>query len=210
MASKQPARPVGRPRDEEKTEAILTAGWDEFLRRGVHAASLEAIARTAGVSRVTLYRQFPDKMALFQATVQQQMERLQTTQLPPDPSIPLRDGLIGFGLALMRYLTSPSVISFYSALAGDLRRHPDLARAFYEHGPAVTLSNLTYILTAAQQRGELWLTDPREAAEQLIGMWQGLSNYRLALDVDTPELIAGLETRVRNAVDVFLAAYSRP
>lgn len=202
------ARRVGRPRDEEKTDAILTAGWHQFLHQGVQAASLEAIARAAGVSRVTLYRQFPDKLALFQATMRREMDRLATSQTPLAPDVPLREGLLAFGLALMRYLTSPDVISFYSVLAGDLRRHPDLARAFYDLGPGVTHRNLAQILQTAQERGQLRVADSMQAAEQLIGMWQGLSNYQLALDLNTPALIADLQKRVENAVDVFIAAYA--
>jgi TetR/AcrR family transcriptional repressor of mexJK operon len=199
---------AGRPRDEEKRGGILAAGWSEFLNRGVEAASLERIAQEAGVSRVTLYRQFPDKTALFEATMRGEMERLGKSQSVLQPGRSLRKGLVAFGLALMRYLTSPEVVSFYSVLAGDLRRHPNLARAFYDLGPGTTLRNLAAILEIAGQRGELNVRSPEEAAEQLIGLWQGLSNFRLAMDVNREELIEGLERRVERAVDVFLAAYS--
>jgi TetR/AcrR family transcriptional repressor of mexJK operon len=216
MANKKKSAPggegrrAGRPRDKEKRDSILEAGWAEFLNRGVGAASLESIAREARVSRVTLYRQFPDKSALFEAAMRREMDRLRNSQSPLTPETTLKSGLVAFGLSLMRYLTSPEVIGFYSVLAGDLRRYPDLARAFYDLGPGVTHGNLSAILGAAQQRGELRADSPEEAAEQLIGLWQGLSNFRLAMNVDTEELIEKLEHRVERAVEVFLAAYGLP
>jgi TetR/AcrR family transcriptional repressor of mexJK operon len=206
--AKPPARSVGRPRAPEKRTAILDAGWTAFLAEGVHGASLDAIARKAGVSRVTLYSHFSDKEALFKAAIGREMERLKQSQQPLLPGTTLRDGLIAFGEALMRYLTSPDVISFYSVLAGDLRRHPELAQAFYDLGPGVTHRNLTAIIAAAHARSELNADHPDEAAEHLIGMWQGLSNYKLSLGVDTDELIARTTSRVERAVDVFLAAYA--
>jgi TetR/AcrR family transcriptional regulator, mexJK operon transcriptional repressor len=203
-----PSRPVGRPRDAEKREAILDTAWAMFLERGVQATALEAVARQAGVSRVTLYSHFADKDALFETAVEREMIRLARTQEPLAPDQPLRDGLIGFGLALMQFLTSPGPASYYSVLAGELRRHPELARRFYDLGPAVTLRNLAVLLHRAVGAGQITVADPDRAAEQLFGLWQGATNYQLALDLNREALIASLPLRVTSGVDLFLAAYA--
>jgi TetR/AcrR family transcriptional repressor of mexJK operon len=199
--------PPGRPRDEGKRAAILDAGWRAFLAEGVQAASLDRIARRAGVSRVTLYSHFPDKHALFEATIRREMDRLAETQAPPAPGMSLREGLLAFGMGLMRYLAGPEVVSFWSVLAGDLRRHPVLARRFYELGPAVTLRNLAAVLAAAAAQGEIRIRSAEAAAEQLVGLWQGMSHYRLALGLEDGAGAEGLEARVAAAVDTFLAAH---
>ncbi len=204
------ARPIGRPRDAEKRAAILDVAWAMFLDRGVQATALDAVARQAGVSRVTLYSHFADKAALFETAVEREMTRLAATQSALAPSQDLRDGLIGFGTSLMRFLTSPGPANYYSVLAGELRRHPDLARRFYDLGPAVTLRNLSAILQTAADRGEISIGDPLQAAEQLFGLWQGVTNYQLALDLDRQALIDGLSDRVAAGVDVFLAACRPP
>jgi len=207
-SSQSPIRSVGRPRDHGKRTAILDAGWAAFLRDGIHAASLDAIAKKAGVSRVTIYSHFSDKEALFQAAIGREMERLAQSQLPLPGDIPLRDGLIAFGQALMSYLTSPDAVSFYSVLAGELRRHPRLAKAFYDFGPGTTHRNLSRIIASAGAKGDLTVTDPDEAAEHLIGLWQGLSNYKLALGLEVEALKTLTTQRIERAVDVFLAAYT--
>ena len=73
-------RPPGRPRDLDKGLAILDAGWELFLERGVEATPIEMIAAKAGVSKVTLYTHYPDKTALFRAAVEREMERIEAAQ----------------------------------------------------------------------------------------------------------------------------------
>jgi TetR/AcrR family transcriptional repressor of mexJK operon len=106
------------------------------------------------------------------------------------------------------YLTSPDIVSFYSVLAGDLRRHPELAKAFYDLGPGVTHGNLSAIIAAARDRDEVSADNPVAAAEQLIGLWLGLLNYRLSLGIDAAFPDTRTAARVESAVDVFLAAYA--
>jgi TetR/AcrR family transcriptional regulator, mexJK operon transcriptional repressor len=199
-------RSIGRPRDAEKREAILETAWAMFLERGVQSTALDAVARQAGVSRVTLYSHFADKTALFETAVEHEMTQLARTHCAGTLDQSLRDGLIGFGLALMQFLTSPGPSSYYSVLAGELRHHPDLARRFYDLGPAVTLRNLAAILRTAVGAGQITLSDPDRAAEQLFGLWQGVTNYQFALDLDRDTLIDGLPARVTAGVDLFLAA----
>ena len=181
-----------------------------FLANGVEATTLGTIARQAGVSRVTLYSHFVDKGALFEATVEREMARLATTQRPLEPDISLREGLIAFGIGLMAFLTSPGPASYYNVLASELRRHPDLARRFYDQGPAVTLRNLAAILAAAAEHGQIVVPYPDRAAEQLFGLWQGASNYRMALGLDLETHARDIEARVAEGVDLFLKAHAKP
>jgi AcrR family transcriptional regulator len=48
-------------------EAVLAAAADLFLRHGYRKASMDEIARGAGLSKPTLYAHFKDKEALFAA-----------------------------------------------------------------------------------------------------------------------------------------------
>ena len=61
-------------RAAEKRDRILVAAREEFLRHGLRATSMEAIARAAGVAKPTLYAYFPDKDAVFLAIVTQVLE----------------------------------------------------------------------------------------------------------------------------------------
>lgn len=53
----------------EVRERILAAGRDAFFEQGYDAATMAAIARAAGVATANIYRYFPDKAALFDAAL---------------------------------------------------------------------------------------------------------------------------------------------
>ena len=203
-------RRVGRPSDPSLVLRVLDAGWRMFLERGVEAVPLEAIASAAGVSKATLYRYFPDKTALFEATIHREMQRIEAAQgIEAHGRQPLKVGerLRVFGIGLMNFLAAPDAVNFYKTLSGELSRHPVLAKRFYELGPGRTRENLAAMLAAAAAAGELDIPDPQLAAEHLIGLWQGLSNFQLSLGLWTQEVRDAIPERVDAGVRVFLSAY---
>ncbi len=54
----------GRPRSERVRLAVLEAAADRLIEGGLAAASIEAVAARAGVSKVTIYRWWPSRGAL--------------------------------------------------------------------------------------------------------------------------------------------------
>ncbi|MEQ6895989.1 TetR/AcrR family transcriptional regulator [Microbacterium sp. KR10-403] len=60
---------VGRPRDEEVTDAILQATLDEILERGYHGLRIERVASRVGCGKSTIYRRWPDKGELTAAAL---------------------------------------------------------------------------------------------------------------------------------------------
>ncbi|WP_342632945.1 helix-turn-helix domain-containing protein [Streptosporangium roseum] len=69
------ARPVGRKDARRNYERLLTAARTAFTEHGV-GASLNDIARTAGVGNVTLYRHFPTRQALLEALLGESLRGL--------------------------------------------------------------------------------------------------------------------------------------
>jgi len=202
-------RPLGRPRDPAKVEAILAASWRLFLAHGVEPVAVDTIAAAAGVSKATIYAYFPDKRALFQEGVRREMAKIETAQRINDDrrkGATLREVLITFGIGILTFLTSPGAVDFYGSLSGELRRDPELARMFYDAGPGRTLANLSAILTSEPPAG-LAIGDAESAAEMLLGMWQGMTSYKLMLGIDHEAVKASIQTRVKAAVDVFLRAH---
>lgn len=55
-------------------QRLITAAAETFADRGADSASLEEIARRAGVGIGTLYRHFPTRQALLEAVYQDQIE----------------------------------------------------------------------------------------------------------------------------------------
>ncbi|NIJ06627.1 TetR/AcrR family transcriptional repressor of mexJK operon [Sphingomonas vulcanisoli] len=204
-------RAGGRPSDAAKAVAILDAAWSLFLDRGIAATSIELIARRAGVSKVTLYRHYADRAALFEAAVLREMERIEAAQVigAPMQDADLAGALRAFGIGIMSFLASKPAVDFYAVVAGELRRHPDLASSFYRLGPGRTHANLIALLERAQDSGQLVAIDPATAAEELFGLWQGFSNFRFALGVEIDAFHADLVDRVDRGVALFLRVYAK-
>ncbi len=69
---------AGKDREQRK-RAILQAARLVFARKGFDPATLEAVAREAGLAKGTLYLYFRDKEDLFFHTVQDMMESLEAS-----------------------------------------------------------------------------------------------------------------------------------
>ena len=57
-------------------ERILDAALEQFEAEGIRRSSVEAVARRAGVSRVTVYRRFPRKESLITAVAAREASRM--------------------------------------------------------------------------------------------------------------------------------------
>jgi AcrR family transcriptional regulator len=98
MSSPRPYRKKKRARSEEETrQRIIEAAVATHEAKGA-ASSLTEIARLAGVGRVTLYRHFPDEVALISACTSHYLALhplpdLETWQAIADPHERLVQGL---------------------------------------------------------------------------------------------------------------------
>ena len=70
----QPARPL-RADAARNRARVLEVAYETFAAEGL-SVPIDEIARRAGVGAGTVYRHFPTKEALFQAVIQNRMQRL--------------------------------------------------------------------------------------------------------------------------------------
>jgi TetR/AcrR family transcriptional regulator, mexJK operon transcriptional repressor len=195
-----------------KAPQILAAARQVFTERGYGAASMDAIARAAGVSKATLYAYFTGKEALFAAIIGGECGRFGPTLCGDgdgdgDEPRDVRADLLRIGGTFAELLLSPSTLAIYRVVIAEAPRFPELGRIFYESGPNAALTRLANYLQGATERGLIAVPEPRLAAEQLVGMIRGASHLRQLLNVrskadpDPTRLVEG-------AVDVFLRAYA--
>lgn len=93
-------RPValvtGDPREQREAE-ILDRIRDTFATKGFDGASMQELARAAGMSVGNFYRYFPSKAAMVQAIVRRDLAELEQKFAmvleAPDPYLALRTGL---------------------------------------------------------------------------------------------------------------------
>jgi len=78
---------------DKKMAQIHQAAIQEFLKKGLDAASMHNIAESAEVSKRTLYKYFPTKGALYSALIDELLDRVYENQLHYLNDIPIKEQL---------------------------------------------------------------------------------------------------------------------
>ena len=179
----------GRPRDPEVDSAILRAAREVFVERGPEAASIEAVARRAGVSRLTIYRRYRDKQELLVDMLtwsRGEVPEIDSAHLDPEGLVEL----------VVRELSQPQVPELLVRLAGAGVDHPQLVRAFDESFVQPRRAAVTAALERMQQRGRIEASaDPHAVLDVIAGAV--LYHLLMRPDERSPEQ---LHARVRAAV----------
>ena len=198
---------VCSPPLNEKQQAVIQAATRIFLEQGYDQASMEQIARSAGVSKQTIYNQFGNKEALFRAIITQRCTELLGTLLASDPDADgIEEVLTRFATTLLDILLESSALALHRLIVAESRRLPRLGRLYYESGPERGNRRLAEYLQAQCERGVLVIDDPGLAAQQFTGSLLGALRTRaLVLDETVPQ--ADIDNTVRHTVQSFLALH---
>lgn len=124
-----------RQKSTEKKAAILKGAMQEFLKHGYAATSMDRVAKTAGVSKATVYSHFGDKEGLFNILIQalakdkfQTVISLQESQsLEEDPQLVLQELAIKI---LDKAVSDRTFQNFIRIIIGESGRFPELAKAY--------------------------------------------------------------------------------
>lgn len=195
-----------------KRRQILDAAGKVFLADGYAAASMDAIARAANVSKATLYAYFPGKDALFGAMVAERCAAmLAQNRFVGDHGAPLPEALHRLVDFWLRFLLNPEVVGTYRTVLAEGARFPDLARAFFEAGPALGLAWIAEWIAEEQRRGRLRADlDPRTTGAQLIALLRSELYIKVALGLMKEPPEAAIRAEVDAATALLLRALAAP
>jgi TetR/AcrR family transcriptional regulator, mexJK operon transcriptional repressor len=195
----------GRPRDGRKQDAILDAAQHLFYAHGVEGVAIETIAAEAGVSKMTIYNNIGDKIAVFEAVVMRETAVMKSALDQIDAGgATLQERLVSFGQALMQFLNRPELIAGGIMIAQEAAKHPDLANRFFNAGPGRVRNMLATVIADAQSQGQLAADDPQRAAEDLVALWRGFEPALPHAVTNPGDLI----WRVDRGVRLFLRAHA--
>jgi TetR/AcrR family transcriptional regulator, mexJK operon transcriptional repressor len=198
-----------RPVDQAKQDAILASARDEFFEYGFESASIERIAASANVSKVTIYNHFQSKENLFSAMVGSEC-RVMRGNLPEmsDEEIPLRTELMNFAKSMMEFLSSPDIIRFDRRMAAEVERYPEMGELFLNAGPRLMQKMLTEMLAGEMEKGRLAKAEPQEAAAHLYGIVKGFADVEWRFSDPEKAAVSVTKAGMEAAVDRFLLAYA--
>lgn len=204
-----PASGPGRPKDLAKRKAILEAAKTLFLSNGYDGSSMDAIAAEAGVSKLTVYSHFTDKEKLFAEAVKSKCaEQLPELLFELSDEVPVAQALMSIGLGFHALINSRESVELHRVMVSLAAQDSKLSKVFYEAGPERVLHGMEDLLRQADQAGKLRVPNPLHAADQFFCLIKGGSNFRLLIGCGEALQDAEAEAHVRDAVGVFLRAFS--
>jgi AcrR family transcriptional regulator len=112
MATKRSQPPQRRPRAdaERNRDRILEVAKDAFTKFGAEA-SLDEIAKQAGVGAGTLYRHFPSREALIEAVYRTEVEKLAAAERNFAETMPPIEALRAWMMLFVDYIAAKKIIA---------------------------------------------------------------------------------------------------
>jgi TetR/AcrR family transcriptional regulator, mexJK operon transcriptional repressor len=195
-------------RKGRKFDQVLMGARQIFLSHGFEGASVDDIAREAGVSKATLYSYFPDKRLLFLEVAKAECCRqADKTEAMVSGAHSAQEVLTIAAMTLVEFFTSPFFIRLFRIFVAESERFPELGREFYESGPKLGKARIAAYLTEAEARGELRVPDKALAADQLTELCKADLFPKLVFGIVDTVSPADRRRIAEGAVAVFLARY---
>lgn len=150
----------------KKAEQILLGALPEFLEHGYAATRMDQVAKTAKVSKQTLYSYFDDKEGLFTALIQyvacQKFRLVWSQPLSGEP----RQVLTQLAQRIMTEINDPDYLCFVRLIIAESGKHPELSQLFLQNVAQPAISIFKGYL---QDHPELKIKDPEVIAHIFVG-----------------------------------------
>lgn len=190
--------------DDVKETAIIDAARKTFLARGFEAASMDAIALMASVSKRTVYNRFRSKEDLFAAAILETCKRILPVDVETiEASLPPEDFIREMAGRFVHAILEPEALALKRIAAFEAARKPALGKSYLTHGPRFMAKTCAPMLLRLAQRGALRIEDSERAIWQL-GALITEPLYTEVLMGDPP---ADLEGAIREQIDSGIRAF---
>jgi AcrR family transcriptional regulator len=166
MATKRPHRAERKPRAdaERNRDRLLEAAKEAFTRSGANA-SLDDIAKQAGVGPGTLYRHFPTREALIEAVYRTGVEKLAAAERNFAETMPPVEALRAWMLLFVDHIATKKIIA--PALNTPAGGHSKVFEASYNQIWEVIRALVKRAIKSGDIRKDL---DPIDLLRALIGV----------------------------------------
>lgn len=203
-----PAAELALGQDPRKRRQILEGARKVFLAKGFDGASMNDIAKAAGVSKGTLYVYFENKERLFVDLIAEEKRADLWDVVTLDHSDhDIAKVLNRFGSDFLKILTSPYYIRAMRTVFSIVERMPEIGAEYYERGPKVCAGKLADYLAAQVEAGLLAIEDCSLAAQQFMDLSQSVLVRRQLFNAAPTPSEEDIAQHVARAVTFFLRVY---
>jgi len=207
-AAKRVRPPIGRPKDVSKRDSIVRAASVLFFTHGYELTSMNAVAKKADVSKLTIYSHFANKDELFKEVVRERCDkRAMPATFMAQINEPVEKALLYIGTLMVNLIFSPDSIRLQRIIQAEAVRHPNVVRIFYEAGPQRVRTAFSALLTEWTRQKQLDVPDIPLATEQFFSVLKGEILMKTLMLLAPPPNAFQTKKHVYATVAFFLAAY---
>lgn len=189
-----------RLRMAETRAAILLAAGPIMLRDGLGGTTLDRVAAEGKIAKMTLYRHFPSKEALFQGVITAMCEAMRVAiEQAPHASAqrPAEERLADELHAFVTALLAPDALALYRLIVAESWRFPELGQVFDQSGMRVIRQRIAALLPADTQA---------HVAGEVVALTLGDAYQRAALGIAEEGDAAAFQRQIDVAVRHALGA----
>ncbi|OWW22733.1 TetR/AcrR family transcriptional regulator [Noviherbaspirillum denitrificans] len=203
-------RPRGRPKrpENEVHDKIIEAATWAFLNLGYADATVDTIAKRAGLAKKTIYRFAEGKADLLGIVIKSWTD----SYLPvveKDPASPeeflqvLREILT----VIANRALSREAVGIFRLLVADSARFPELPKVYNQNGVERAITILSAWIRRQQVRGMVPVKDAEQASGLLLSMLIAEPLRQAALGLACPMPDYEIEPRIDACLRVFQAGF---
>lgn len=195
-----------------KFEQVLNGAREVFMRDGFEGASVDDIAKVAGVSKATLYSYFPDKRLLFSEVAKAECNRqADGAKAEIDIDAPVEVNLAAAARHLVGFFLSDFGSQVFRICVSEAHRFPDLGKRFYASGPALVRERMIPVLKSYVDKGELEIDNFELAVNQFAELCKSDLFVRKLCGLQSDFSQEDVDRVIEGAVEMFVARYgTRP
>ncbi|HKK49095.1 MAG TPA: TetR/AcrR family transcriptional regulator [Alkalispirochaeta sp.] len=171
-----------------KRNRILSTAEQQFLERGFDGTSIDTIVEQAGGSKSTVYAHFRDKSILFAEALAEIRHEIDFSLSRFRASAPgyTTEALLLLTVELISVQFHQRALHLFRVVVSESNRFPEVARQYYEEGPAELVSQIGDFLSESLQAGAIHTGTAQAAAELLFSLSRGHRHMRVLLGLDPP------------------------
>ena len=193
-----------------KYDQVVAGARAVFMREGFEGASVDEIARDAGVSKATLYSYFPDKQHLFLEVLKTECAaQAEVEVLFEQTGLSVEEKLAVICKKLITFFVSDFGQDMFRVCVAEAKRFPELGETFYASGPKHWGEKIAGFLCSDKARACLDIEDPLLAADQLAQLCRTDLMLKVMFGIEKNPSEDELDRIVHEAVRTFLARYRR-
>lgn len=162
-----------RRQPEARPGQILDAALEVFAMKGFRNATMEEIARSAGITKGTIYLYFASKEDVFLSMLRLEFDKAITLlpRMALDPGQDLEGYTARLGKELLDMLMAPRITKVVPLVIAELNHLPSLRKFYQEEVVPKANIQLAKLLTTGMEMGFIRRMNPIIAARCLLGMY---------------------------------------